>query len=103
MDLGDEAGQAHAGQEFGIDLIALVGRVGDGPESLGMGEDEVDVRILGGDRKARARSGTSRRRPRRAESLEELERRSGSELGMRTGLCTMSPALLTTATTEYVV
>ena len=46
MDLGDEASQAHAGQEFGIDLIALVRGVSDGPESFGMGENEADAGSL---------------------------------------------------------
>jgi hypothetical protein len=43
MDLGNEAGQAHTGEEFGVEIIALVGGVGDGPKPLGMGENEVDA------------------------------------------------------------
>jgi hypothetical protein len=46
VDLGDEAGQAHAGQEFGIDLVALVCGVGNGPESFGVGKNEVNAGSL---------------------------------------------------------
>jgi len=46
MNLGDETSEAHTGQELGIEIVPLVGRVGDGPEPLGMGEDEIDAGSL---------------------------------------------------------
>jgi len=46
VDFWDETGQAHTRQEFGVDLIALVGGVGDGSQALGMGKDDMNARAL---------------------------------------------------------
>jgi len=46
VDLGDEVDDAHTGEQRGIDGVVLVVGLGDGPQPLRVGEDDVDARAV---------------------------------------------------------